>query len=301
MSKFVTRAPGKLNLSLHLGPTRKDGLHELASLFESVSLHDTLTLETIEGDRDEVVCPAIEGENLVESTLRAARRTELLEGPAVRVTIYKQIPVAAGMGGGSANAAAALRLIASHMDLILTETTEIAFELGADVPSQLTPGLAVVTGAGENVEHVRRDPLIEAGVAFVIIAQEQGLATVDVFREADRAKFGRPSLAIETAQLKEVTRGGVTAETLLGMIHNDLTAAIVSLRPALAEIPLMLRKMNPLAFEFTGSGPTAFAVFESLAEAESAAATLNERDWTAHAAIPVDSSFAKIETVGANK
>lgn len=301
MSKFITRAPGKLNLSLHLGPTRKDGLHELASLFESVSLHDTLTLETIEGDRDEVVCPGIDGENLVESTLRAARRTELLEGPAVKVTIDKAIPVAAGMGGGSADAAAALRLIAAHMDLLLAETTEIAFELGSDVPSQLTPGLAAVTGAGENVEHVRRDPLIDAGVAFVIIAQEEGLATVDVFREADRAKFGRPSLAIESAQLKEVTRGGVTAETLLGMIHNDLTPAIVTLRPALAEIPLMLRELNPLAFEFTGSGPTAFAVFENLSDAESAVTKLTRHGWTAHAAVPVDASFAKIEQVGAEE
>lgn len=297
MTKLTTRAPGKLNLSLHLGPTRKDGLHELASLFESVSLHDTVTLETIDGKRDEVVCPGVEGENLAERTLRMARRTELLEGPSVRVTITKRIPVAAGMGGGSADAAATLRLIAAHMDHVLTETTEIAFELGSDVPSQLTPGLSVVTGAGENVQHVRSDPLIESGIAFVIVAQNEGLATADVFRAADDGKFGRPSLAIETAQLTEVTRGGVSSETLLGMIHNDLTAAIVTLRPNLAQVPLRLRELDTLAVEFTGSGPTAFGVFADLASAEAAADELADIGWIAHAAVPVDSTFAKIETV----
>lgn len=298
MTKLTTRAPGKLNLSLHLGPTRKDGLHELASLFESVSLHDTLTLETIDGKRDEVVCPGVEGENLVERTLRMARRTELLEGPPVRVTIDKRIPIAAGMGGGSADAAAALRLIAAHMDLVLAETTEIAFELGADVPSQLTPGMAAVTGAGENVEHVHDDPLIESGIAFVIVAQEEGLATADVFNAADEGGFGRPTLSIESAQLKEVTRGGVSAETLLGMIHNDLTVAIVTLRPELAEIRLKLRELDALAVEFTGSGPTAFGVFDDLEAAETAAAELTDLGLIAHAAEPVNASFAKIETVG---
>ncbi|MBK5229841.1 MAG: 4-(cytidine 5'-diphospho)-2-C-methyl-D-erythritol kinase, partial [Thermoleophilia bacterium] len=111
-------APGKLNLCLHLGPTREDGYHELVSLFDSVSLHDTLTLmpagpaDAASSQLDSVDCAGVEGENIVARALRLCREDGLLTGASLHVKIEKHVPVAAGMGGGSADAAAMLRLVA---------------------------------------------------------------------------------------------------------------------------------------------------------------------------------------------
>src|SRR6187402_3533941 len=100
-------APAKLNLCLYLGPRREDGLHELCSLFEPLALADLI--EVVEAERDEVICPGVEGENLAARAL-AALRERGWRHPPLRVRIEKRIPVAAGLGGGSADAAAVLRL-----------------------------------------------------------------------------------------------------------------------------------------------------------------------------------------------
>ncbi len=149
MIRLRSRAPGKVNLSLLLGPIRADGRHELVTVLESVSLADELTLTAGDGiTADEVVCPGVEGDNLAAAAIRALR-AHGWTGPAVRIEIAKRIPVAAGMGGGSADAAAALRL-AAHLEPAGTEAIgEIAAGLGADVPSQLAPGLAIGRGPGE--------------------------------------------------------------------------------------------------------------------------------------------------------
>src|SRR3954452_24029689 len=146
-------APAKLNLCLYLGARREDGLHELCSLFEPLALGDLITLPTLttpevgQGrmgvDRDEVVCPGVEGENLVARAL-AALRERGWQHPPLRVEIEKRIPVAAGLGGGSADAAAVLRLAAGEV----ADLEQIGLELGADVPSQLIPALSLVRGAG---------------------------------------------------------------------------------------------------------------------------------------------------------
>jgi 4-diphosphocytidyl-2-C-methyl-D-erythritol kinase len=102
-------APAKVNLCLYLGPRREDGFHLLASIFEPVTLHDRLTIE--EAYSDQVVCPGVEGENLAALALRLLR-SEGWDSPPLRIEIEKQIPIAAGLGGGSADAAAVLRLAA---------------------------------------------------------------------------------------------------------------------------------------------------------------------------------------------
>ena len=140
-------APAKLNLCLYLGPRREDGLHELCSLFEPLALADSI--EVSEAERDEVICPGVEGENLAARAL-AALRERGWDAPPLRVEIEKRIPVAAGLGGGSADAAAVLRLAAGEVD----DLPAIAAGLGADVPSQLDPSLALVRGAGERVERL---------------------------------------------------------------------------------------------------------------------------------------------------
>src|ERR687896_644150 len=110
MTVLTARAPGKVNLSLLVGAPRPDGLHPLASVVQAVSLADELTLRPADGAEDEVVCAGVTGPNLAAAALRAFRETTGWNAPAQRLEIVKRVPVAAGMGGGSADAAAALRL-----------------------------------------------------------------------------------------------------------------------------------------------------------------------------------------------
>ena len=145
-------APGKVNLCLFLGPARADGLHELVSLLEPVTLADELELAPTPATRDEVSCPGVEGPNLAAEALASFRAAASWDGPPVRVTIDKRIPVAAGMGGGSSDAAATLRLAARAAGRGADLLPAIAPRLGADVPALLDPGPVLVTGAGEHVE-----------------------------------------------------------------------------------------------------------------------------------------------------
>ena len=164
----IVRAPAKLNLCLYVGGRREDGLHELRSLFCPLLLSDRIEVaELEEGEADEVVCPAVDGPNLVAVALEAMRARGW-SGPPLRVEIEKRIPVAAGLGGGSADAAAVLRLAAGE----LGDLDGIAAGLGADVPSQLDPAFALVGGAGEVVE-----PLPAPGeFAVVLIPDDPGLS-----------------------------------------------------------------------------------------------------------------------------
>ncbi len=139
--KLTARAPGKVNLCLFLGPTRADGRHELVTVLESVSLADELELRVLEDDHgpDQVTCEGVEGPNLAEKAL-SGLRARGWEAPPVQLTIAKRIPVAAGMGGGSADAAATLRLAVEVAPGRPEEVAALAAELGSDVPSQLAAG-----------------------------------------------------------------------------------------------------------------------------------------------------------------
>ena len=161
--KLTALAPGKVNLSLYVGAPREDGLHPLKSVVQSVSLADELTLEPIPGEHDEVVCQGVDGPNLAAAALKAFREATGWDGPAQRLTIRKRVPVAAGMGGGSGDAAAALRLAAhaaGGADPALL--MRLAAGLGADVSSQVVPGRTLMTGAGEHVTPLRRPRAVRA-------------------------------------------------------------------------------------------------------------------------------------------
>ena len=179
---MVVRAPAKLNLCLYLGRPRDDGLHELRSLFCPLALSDRITVTTSESDRDEVVCPGLEGPNLAEAAL-ASLRERGWRSPPLRIEVDKRIPVAAGLGGGSADAAAVLRLAEGEV----VGLADLARELGSDVPSQLEPGFTLVGGAGERLEALR--PPVPFGV--VLIPFEAGLSASEVYAEADRLGVGR--------------------------------------------------------------------------------------------------------------
>jgi 4-diphosphocytidyl-2-C-methyl-D-erythritol kinase len=286
-------APAKVNLSLFLGGTREDGRHRLVTLFESLSLADTLSLE-VTGSEDVVVCEGVDGVNLASRAL-AGLRARGWDGPPVHVTIDKRIPVAAGMAGGSADAAATLRLamaLSGPAHPRAEEVDALAAELGADVPSQLLPGLVLGTGAGEIVEHFEALP----EHAFVIVpSPEFGLSTPDVFREADRLGLQRPDAELDSFYDELV--GALAPEPALpsSLLVNDLQAAAVSLCPWCGDALEAVRAAGAEHAMVSGSGPTVVGIWWGLGavgRAFSAAQRLRDEHPLAVAAEPVTAEFA---------
>ena len=290
--KLFARAPGKVNLSLFVGSRREDGRHEIITLIESVSLADEIELVTRVALDDEVVCPGVEEPNIVSRAL-AGLRARGWDAPRVQVTIRKNIPIAAGMGGGSADAAAVLRMAARLATIEEGALGELAAELGSDVPSQLTPGLALGTGPGDDVEP--RAPL--AAHAFVILPLPERLSTAAVYAEADR-------LGLRDNELEFVARvpdlwsslnpGQRLPERLL---VNDLEPAALSLCPDIEPALSAVRDTGADRAFVCGSGPTVAGLYwdppagEGRARAEAAADALAPRYPGACCAVPVSRDF----------
>jgi 4-diphosphocytidyl-2-C-methyl-D-erythritol kinase len=282
-------APAKFNLCLFLGELRADGRHELVTLFESLSLADEVELSTRVAMADQVRCPAVEGPNIV------ARAIELLrshgwDAPRVRVEIRKRIPVAAGLGGGSADAAAVLRIAQRLSPLASEAIGEIASELGADVPSQLAPGAALGTGAGDQVVPVGSRP----PHALVLVPQPHALSTADVYRRADELGLPRGGDELEAAlsQLEPLMLTG--AELPAELIVNDLEAAAVSLCPPVADALEAVREAGADHAIVCGSGPTVAGLFwgtDGSERAREVANRLGERFPGTCMAKPVDTGF----------
>jgi 4-diphosphocytidyl-2-C-methyl-D-erythritol kinase len=266
---MLLRAPAKLNLCLYLGDRREDGLHELCSLFEPLALADLI--EVSPAERDEVICPGVEGENLAMRALAGLRERDWEHEP-VRIEIEKRVPVAAGLGGGSGDAAAVLRLAAGEV----ADLPQLAAELGADVSSQLRPSLALVQGAGERVE-----PLPEpVEHAAVLLPGGGGLSTAAVFAEADRLGLGRDASELEdlAARLRAAAGAGASPLSYRDLLVNDLEPAALSLRPDIGEALRQLREAGAPVAILSGSGPTAVGLFADLATAKDAANALGSRE-----------------------
>jgi 4-diphosphocytidyl-2-C-methyl-D-erythritol kinase len=284
-------APAKVNLSLFLGPTREDRRHELVTVFQSLSLADVVELEVPgESEEDVVVCPQVPGENLASLALAALRRRGW-DGPPATVWIDKLIPIAAGMAGGSADAAATLRLAMAVAPGRAEEVDEIAAELGSDVPSQLAPGLSLGTGAGDIVEHF--EPLVEH--AYVVVPSELSLATVDVYREADRIGLSRTLAELERHYLDltaALAMGGRLADQLL---VNDLERAAVSLCPSIVGVLEAVLAAGAEHAMVSGSGPTVVGLWwggNARMRASRAALSLSDQFPGAVVADPVTAEFA---------
>jgi 4-diphosphocytidyl-2-C-methyl-D-erythritol kinase len=271
-------APAKLNLCLYVGPTREDGLHEIRSLFEPLELADRLQLSAAEAD--EVLCEGIEGPDLTAKALTALRENGW-SGPPLRIEVTKRVPVAAGLGGGSADAAAVLRLARGEVEGLRS----IAAEIGADVPSQLQPRPCLVAGAGEVIEPA--PPPAEHGV--VLIPQAEGLATADVYAEADRLGSPRGESELEAIRrrLRDAVDEGGSPLDYREHLVNDLQAAAISLRPEIEDALRALEDAGAAHAMVTGSGPTAFGLYPSADEAVAAAELLRERFPSALATAPL--------------
>ena len=303
-------APAKINLGLFVGPPREhDGRHELASVMQSISLADELTLEWAHAapgasaSDDKVLCPGVPGdpgENLASRALRSFREATGWQAPPLRLSIDKRIPVAAGLGGGSADAAAALRLAARASGLGSDELlAELGVQLGADVPAQVAPGRWLATGAGERLCELPA-PSHPFGVLVLGLAAE--LSTAAVYARAD--ELGAPRSArelAETARAMEVAfELSAAVPDARELLHNDLQEAAISLCPRI-ELALSqaLDAGADVAF-VSGSGPTVVGLFlraNGPGRAERAVLGLaGERESNGEpapiCAVPVDAAFA---------
>lgn len=287
-------APAKVNLCLFLGPVREDGRHDLVTLFESVSLYDELVVSA--DVTDHVICTGVKGPNLVADALTGLR-AQGWQAPPVRVEITKRIPVAGGMGGGSADAAALLR-VAPELGALARVAADsgpvpdpaalsgLAASLGADVPAQLTPGLALGTGAGAVVQP--REPLAAHGLVIVPLAER--LSTASVYAEADRLGLPRRRDELEARwrELERAMRPG--ARLPRSLMVNDLEPAALSLCPPISSVLAAVRGADADDALVCGSGPTVAGVYwgqDGVARAEAAASGLARRWPGATAVLPV--------------
>lgn len=262
----TARVPAKINLCLGVGPVRRDGFHPLATVYQAVDVYDEVRATAVaddslsvtvhfDGDREREFAPVPEDDsNLAIRAARLLRKeTGVTEGAAL--AIRKVIPVAGGMAGGSADAAAAL--VACNelwkTGLTRTELERIAADLGSDVPFLIHGGISMGGGRGELISPV----LARGSYHWVFAIAAEGLSTKAVYAEFDRLTADRdvPDPEVPDDLLAALRAGD--AEALGDALTNDLTEAALSLRPELADTIDVGLECDALGAILSGSGPTA--------------------------------------------
>jgi 4-diphosphocytidyl-2-C-methyl-D-erythritol kinase len=266
LQAVTARVPAKVNLELMVGPRRPDGFHHLATVFQAVGLHDDVSVETadewgitVNGPYTDLV-PA-DDSNLAMRAARLLAREAGIEVP-VHITIDKDIPVAAGMAGGSADAAGTLLACDALWGVWSSkaELNEMAAELGSDVPFALLGGTAMGSGRGDQLA-----PVLGRGrYMWVFALSDVGLQTPEVYIECDRLRsqqrVGEP---IPSSAMMTALRSG-DAAALGRSLSNDLQAAALSLQPQLEEVLRTGMDNGALGGIVSGSGPTvAFLVADT--------------------------------------
>ena len=309
MREVRASAPGKVSPTLRGGAPTPAGYHPLVTVFEALNLRETVTVrtsktpgvrvETIaylpDGSVDEATTRAMaDVDPATHLAVRAARVLQRLAaaGPwastaaGLSIRVDKRVPVAGGMAGGSADAAAALVACNELWDLGLgaEQLEAIGRSLGADVPACLAGGSALGTGRGDHMSVLREGD--EAGAEYqhhwVMLLAHEGLSTPSVFREFDRVDAaGAPALAEPTPEEITALCGG--PEELRHCLVNDLQAPALRLRPELAETIAAATDAGALAVTLSGSGPTVAALARDAEHARVLAATLSDAPTVARA------------------
>ncbi len=272
--KMVLRARAKINLGLTVLGRRQDGYHDLVSVMQEVSLCDTLVIEPDAGSGWRFNCSAEElggPENLVS---RAASALELIAGralPAARITLYKNIPVESGLGGGSSDAAAALKGLNRFWGLGIPdrELSEIGATLGSDVPFCLRGGTALAEGRGEKVTSL---PALPFHWVVLLLPAAIRCSTSEIYSALKREQFGKPSLdhllqAVKNGDMAALKRWMARGDT------NTLEQAVLPRAKAVAALKhnLQILNLNPA---LSGSGSALFFLSDSYWLARNAAFAL---------------------------
>ena len=279
MPPLTDRAPAKVNLTLRVAGRRRDGLHEIESLVVFSNIADELSLDPSRPRGLELLGPlraecGPPADNLVLKAA-GALAAHVFDLKIGRFSLIKRIPVAAGLGGGSADAAAALRLLAQANGLAPDDPRllDAAAATGADVPVCLDPRPRLMRGAGEVLSAALPLPPLAA----VLVNPGVALPTKDVFEAFDKAPPEKPSPAgAPSLSARDELLAFLQAQP------NDLEAAAISLQPAIGAVLSGLRGMRACQLaRMSGSGATCFGLFDTAAAAASAAGELRgaHRDW----------------------
>jgi 4-diphosphocytidyl-2-C-methyl-D-erythritol kinase len=257
----VTRVPGKVNLQLSVGPLGDDGFHEVTTVFQAISLFDDVTVT--EGKAGSGTTISVTGQTAngvpADASNLAIRTAQLMMkefelSPDLEIKLKKEIPVAGGMAGGSADAAGVIVGLDSLYELGLSkdEMEKIASQIGSDVPFSLSGGVAIGTGRGDQITTA----LAKGSYTWVLALSSQGLSTPAVYQECDRLREG---LSIASPQVSEPLMQALRAgdsKALGKSLLNDLQAAACSLRPALRLVLDVGIDYGALGGIVSGSGPT---------------------------------------------
>lgn len=289
------RVPAKINLHLSVGPRRPDGYHELATVYHAISLYDEVTAErsdhldvTVIGEGADVL--PTDDRNL--ATRAATALAGALGVPArVRLTVRKQIPLAGGLAGGSADAAATLVACDALWGggLSRDELATLAAGLGSDVPFLIPGGTALGTGRGEIVS-----PILATGTwHWVVAVANSGLSTPQVYAELDRLRDTGAAPAQPAGEPDELLAAlrQHDPKVLAAALANDMQPAALALRPALRATLAAGTEEGALAALVSGSGPSCVFLATGADHATAIAARLTSRDVcrtvrTAHGPVP---------------
>jgi 4-diphosphocytidyl-2-C-methyl-D-erythritol kinase len=257
------QAFAKLNLALAVGRRDESGYHPLRSLMQSIDWADELEIEPADEDAFTASGPVPADHSNLAWQAVAAIRTAVGSTVPIALRLAKEIPAAAGLGGGSADAAAALGLMGRHLGVDPVVLAELAPQLGSDVPFCLTGGLALVAGRGEVVTPMAEDI---GGFAFGIVVPPFELSTAAVYAMWDA--LGEPvGPSVDGPDVPPSLRS-------MGPFRNDLYAAAVELAPGLEEWRQEIAQFWGRPVMLSGSGPALFSYFVDVDEAESAVRTV---------------------------
>lgn len=269
--RVVVRAAAKVNLSLRVGPVQQDGYHPIETLYQAVDLYDEITVRPATGIQLEFSGETA-GTLAADETNLAWRAAELLAEHAgieanVAISIHKEIPIAGGMAGGSADAAGTLVAcdLLWNLQTPRAELLELAAELGSDIPFSLVGGMELGRGRGDELTTV----LNRGDYHWVFVLSDAGLSTPAVYQKFDELALAESEFAVAAELLQAVAAGEV--KTAASYFENDLEPAALSLRPELRRVLKAGIEAGAWAGMVSGSGPTcAF-----LARSESAALDLS--------------------------
>ena len=262
-------APGKVNLFFAVGALGTDGYHQVVSIYQALNLREVVSVQFGESWQVSVTgsipveqlaqVPTNEENLVVRAAKSLLANSAMAETKAVNFHIFKNVPVAGGMGGGSADAAAALLAVKelASMDLSDADLHQIASELGADVPFSLLGGTAVGTGHGTALEQIDQVKQLN----WVLVSNPKGLSTPSVYRKLDeiRASRNQDPTKVATPKVPQELISALQSgdpQMIAKLLHNDLQEAAVALMPELAETMNAGIAAGALAAMVSGSGPT---------------------------------------------
>ena len=277
-TRVLVRAYAKVNLDLRVLGTRPDGYHELRTVFQSVALHDSLLCVATRGAftlKCRTPGLSLDDTNLVSKAAVALWAALGRDGKPrdVTVTIKKQIPMQAGLGGGSANAAAALQALGRMWGgAPISLLRDVAASIGADVPYFLSGGTALGLGRGEEIY-----PLVDLPTHWVVIVQPPyGVSTAEAYAwyDEDRAAGHREPREMQMLPVPWPTRAA--------QMINDLEPPVVRRHPEIGALKILLRESGAVAAAMSGSGSAVFGLFRSQATATRAIKPLSKGGARAH-------------------